>query len=124
MVNLFRAGYRRLGPRYPRAVLWFQLQAGHLVVLAGIGLLTIYQPLEGHFWRALLVGEALMAIENVVAYRFISRMLRPADDWLGGDRSPEASGRAWRALAALPSRFARKWKWVPFAMSVIPFCLF
>ena len=124
METAFRSAYRRFGRRYPRAVLWLQLQAGYLVVLSGIGLLTIYQPLDGHFWRVVLVGEALMFIENLLAFRVISAILRDADDWLGGDRSPEASARAWRALAALPTRFARKWKWVPVLMSVVPFCAF
>lgn len=124
MLRLLRAGYRRLGPRYPRVALWVQLQGGHLVVLAGVGLLTIYQPLDGHFWSVLLFAEALMLVENALAARFTSRLLRRVDPWLGGDHSPQAAAEAWRALAELPSRFARKWKAVPVLVNVVPFCLY
>jgi class 3 adenylate cyclase len=124
MLRFFRGGYRRLGPRYPRAVLTLQLQAAHIVVLAGIGLLSIYQPLTGHFGKVLLVGELLMVIENALAYRFMSRLLACVDPWLQGDHSAPAAAEAWRGLAELPSRFARRWKLVPVAVNVIPFCLF
>jgi adenylate cyclase len=124
MPRVFRAAYRRLGPRYPRAVLALQLQAAHLVVLGGIGLLTIYLPMHGHFWRVLAAGELLMLVENALAYRFMSKLLRCADPWLAGERTPVRAAEAWRGLAELPSRFARKWKSVPLGVNVVPFCLF
>jgi class 3 adenylate cyclase len=105
-------------------VLWWQLQVAYLVVAAGVGLLTVYQPLGDHWWEVLLAGELLLTIENVLAYRVMSAMLEPVDAWLGGDRSEASAVAAWRALAALPSRFTRHWKWVPIAVSVIPFSVF
>src|SRR3954470_1970858 len=104
MLGFFRAGYQRLGPRYPRAALWGQLQAAHIVVLAGVGLLTIYQPMGDDFWSIVLVAELLMAIENALAARFTSRLLRRVDPWLRGDRSAQAAADAWHGLAELPSR--------------------
>ncbi len=124
MIPVFRAGYERLGPKYPRRVLGLQLMAAYVIVAAGIVLLTVYQPLDGHFWDVLLVGEALITIENVLAYRMISRLLRPVDAWLHGDRSSEASAEAWRALAALPSRFTRAWRWMALGITVVPFCAY
>ena len=124
LLRIFRWIYARMGPRYPRFALWSQLQVAHLVVLGGVGLLTVYQPLGDHFWAVLGVGEGLLLIENALAYRLISRMLKPGDPWLHGDRSEESAVQAWRALAALPSRLVRTWRYVPFLTSVIPFSAF
>lgn len=124
LLRIFRRVYAWMGPRYPRFALWSQLQVAHLVVLGGVGLLTVYQPLGDDFWAVLAVGQVLLLVENALAYRLITRMLRPADPWLRGDRSPEAAGRAWRALAALPSCTTRAWRFVPLFTSVIPFSAF
>jgi class 3 adenylate cyclase len=124
LVRIFAALYRWQGPRYPRLILWVQLQAALFVVAAGVGLLTVYQPLGDDFWVVLAVGELLIILENTLAYRVMSRMLTPVDAWLAGDRSEAAAVAAWRALAALPSRFTRTWKVVPVFVSVIPFSAF
>jgi class 3 adenylate cyclase len=124
LVRAFRALYRWQGSRYPRLILWVQLQAAVFVVAAGIGLLTVYQPLGDHWWQVLLAGELLLTVENVLAYRVMSAMLRPVDAWLCGDHSEASAVAAWRALASLPSRFTRRWKAVPIVVSVIPFSAF
>lgn len=124
LLRIFRRIYAWMGPRYPRFALWSQMQVAHVVVLAGVGMLTVYQPLGDHFWRVLLVAEVLLLIENAIAYRVVSKMLRPADSWLRGNRSPAAAAQAWRTLAALPSRMTRKWRFVPLFSSVIPFSAF
>lgn len=124
LLRIFRWLYARAGRRYPRLALWTQLQVAHVVVLAGIGMLTVYQPLGEHFWAVLAVGQVLLLLENTAAYLVISRMLRPADPWLRGDRSPAAATEAWRTLAALPSRMTRRWRFVPVLVSVIPFSAF
>ena len=46
-----RAAYRLLGRRYPRAMLLAQFQLSYLVVLGGVGLLRVYQPMSpGQLW--------------------------------------------------------------------------
>jgi adenylate cyclase len=124
LLRAFRALYARWGRSYPRRIIWIQLQVAHVVVAAGIGLLTVYQPLGHHFWAVLGVGQLLLLAENTLAYRAVSRLLVPADGWLRGDRSAASAVQAWRALAALPSRFTRDWKYVPVVVSVIPFSAF
>lgn len=124
LLRAFRRFYAWQGRRYPRLVLWLQLQVAHVVVAGGVGLLTVYQPLGEHFWAVMAAGQVLLLAENAVAYRVMSRMLAPVDDWLRGDRSPAAAVRAWRALAELPSRFTRRWRAVPVFTSVIPFSAF
>ena len=107
LLRAFRAFYRSQGPRYPRLILWLQLQVSHVVVAGGIALLTKYQPLGEHFWEIFVAGEVLLLVENVIAYRVMSRMLDPLDAWMRGDRSEASAVQAWRCLAALPSRAPR-----------------
>ena len=76
LLRAFRALYARLGRRYPRLILWIQLQAAHVVAAGGVGLLTVYQPLGDHFWPIMLAGQVLLLVENALAYRVVSRLLR------------------------------------------------
>jgi class 3 adenylate cyclase len=124
VLNAFRALYRRFGGRYPRLVIWLQLQFALVVVFAGLGLLTVYQPVGGDFWRIFAVAEGLTLIENVFAYRMISKMLRPADAWLRGDRSNAAVTTAWSALAELPAKSVKKWKPIPIVFNIVPLCVY
>ena len=124
LLEFSRALYRRLGPRYPRLILFVQFQFSLVVVLGGVGLLVLYQPLGGDFWRVLGVVEALTLIENLAAYAVVSRMLRPADPWLRGDRSPDAVTAAWRALAELPARSVWEWKRVPLLLTIPALCVY
>ncbi len=124
LLRAFRRLYVSQGRRYPRLILWLQLQVAHLVAAGGVGLLTVYQPLGRHFWSVMAAGQILLLLENAIAYRVMVPMLAPADDWLRGDRSERAAVEAWRALAGLPSRFTRRWRYVPVLTSVIPFSAF
>ena len=86
-----REAYRRLGAAYPRVAIALQFQFGFLVVLGGVFLLKLYVDLPtGQFLRILLVAEALAALETVLAIGVAFRLLRPADSWLRGNRTPRA----------------------------------
>jgi adenylate cyclase len=123
--RLLRYAYARLGRRYPRVILAFQFQAGHLVVLFGVAMLTLYQrESTGEFLVQVAVIEGLIAIENVVSLRLTSRALRPADRWLSGDRSPDAAVAAWRALVELPVEYLRASKLKPLLITAVPFDVF
>lgn len=99
---------RRLGRRYLRVILWLELQLAHVVVMGGVGLLTLFVDLSGgQFGRIVAVSQGLVLLENIVGYRHISRLLRKADPWLRGDRTPESASAAWRAIAGLPKDFVR-----------------
>src|SRR4051812_19371338 len=111
----------RLGPRYPRVVLAALFQLSYLVVLGGVWLLDLYVRLDpGQFGRILAVTEAAVAIEIVAALGVAFRLVRPADPWLRGDRTPETAVRAWRALAGLPLAFLTWGRGVPLVLNLVP----
>jgi class 3 adenylate cyclase len=119
--DLLTWAFRRLGARYPRLVIALQFQVAHLVVAGGVWLLGLYVHLDrAEFWRIFLVTQVAVLIENTLAIGLVFRLLRPADAWLHGDRSPEAAGRAWRALAGMPLAFIRWGRAFPFVVNVVP----
>ena len=72
--------------------------------LGGVWLLDLYVQLEpGQLLRILAVTEAAGRwSRSPLALRLAFRLLRPADPWLRGERTPETALAAWRALAGLP----------------------
>ena len=122
MQRLLRYAYAKLGARYPRAILVAQFQSAHLVVLGGVGMLTLYQRMTtGQFLRLVAVIEVLIAIENALSLRLLFRALRPADPWLRGDRSPACAAQAWRTLVELPVEYLRRGRRNPLLISAVPF---
>src|SRR2546423_13106088 len=103
--------YARLGARYPRVVLALAYPVSFVVVAAGVLLLNLYVDVPLHtFWRLLAVSEVLVAVEITAALWLAYRLIRPADPWLNGERTPETAGAAWCALAGPPGgppRFRR-----------------
>src|SRR4051794_5015277 len=98
--------YRRLGPRYPRTILAIQFQGTYLVVLGGIGLLRVYQPMSAaDFFLILAAALGLVLLENIVSLAVVFKLVAPGVRWLRGDRSPHATVAAWRALTGLPRDF-------------------
>jgi adenylate cyclase len=120
-----RYAYEKLGPRYARWAIWVQFQFAHLVVLGGVGLLTLYVNIDrGAFWRILMVGWLLILVENLVSMKIVNKLLRPADPWLHGDRTPETALAAWRAFAGLPLDFLRHRRGLVVAANVVPISIF
>src|SRR4051794_6020833 len=117
--------YEKLGPRYPRWAVWVQFQFAYLVVLGGVGLLTLYVDIAGPaFWRILIVSELLVLVENVVSMKIADRLMRPADAWLNGDRTPQTALAAWRALAGLPIDYIRHRRALVAFLNVVPVSIF
>src|SRR3954464_1789131 len=97
---LLRYALDKLGPRYPRFVLAAIFPLSFLVVLGGVWLLDLYVRLEpDRFWRILAVTEAAVALEIVAALAVAFRLVRPADAWLHGRRTPATALAASRAPA-------------------------
>src|SRR3954451_5618876 len=120
-----RYAYDKLGPRYPRLAVWVQFQFAHLVVLGGVGLLTLYVHIsEGAFWRILIVSQVLVLIENLVSLKIANKLIRPADPWLNGDRDPHTALDAWRALAGLPMDYIRHRRSLVVFSNVVPISVY
>jgi class 3 adenylate cyclase len=125
MERALRFLYRKLGRHYPRLLLGVQYQFALLVGLAGIGLLRLYQDMSAaQFWRILAVAAVLVFIDNLISIKATFRLLRPAERWMSGDRSPETTVAAWRALAGLPLDFLRLLRFAWVGASIIPISVF
>src|SRR3954447_6066062 len=91
-----RAAYRVLGSRYPRVILLLQFQLTYLVVLGGVGLLRVYQPMSpAQLSTITCVALGLVAIENVFAVGIAWHLVSPAVAWLKGRRDPATTVAAW-----------------------------
>jgi adenylate cyclase len=117
--------YRRLGPRYPLAGLVALFSLAYVIGLFGVALLRLYQDMSaGELAIIAGVVVALVLLENVLALRVASRLLRPADAWLHGDRSPRPAVDAWRSIAGLPINFLSTGRWAAVLMNMVPVALF
>lgn len=125
MTRLLQALYRRLGPRYPRLAVAAVFPLSAIVALAGLWLLTLYQPMSTkEFWTIVLVGETLAAIEIAIAAPYALRLARPAAAWLSGSRTPAAAQAAWRALVALPIAFVSYRRPLTIVGNIVPISVF
>ena len=110
MDRALRYLYRRLGRRYPLTVVVLQFQLAHLVVLGGLVLLRLYQPMSNRSFVVLLVvAELLVALDNVSSTLLARRLLAPVDAWLNGarDRVSDDRGVARARVHAEHLRAAR-----------------
>lgn len=113
--------YGRLGRRYPRAGLLAIFQIAHVVVLVGVGLLWLYvEPSGEELVRILVVAQALLLVENALGLMTAFRLVRPADPWLRGERTPATAVAAWTALTGLPRDFMRTRGASVWLVSVLP----
>jgi class 3 adenylate cyclase len=120
-----RFAYRVLGRHYLKVMLALQFQFTFVVVLAGIGLLTIYTPISVHrFVVILLVAEGFVLIENALALWVVFRLLRPAEAWENGERNARTAAAAWGALAGLPLDFIRYRRALPVLFNIVPIAIF
>ncbi len=111
--------------RNPYALVWAQFGLAHLVVLGGIGLLSLYQPIHsGDFWLLVGVSQAIVSIDNLSSIKLTRRLWRPVWTWEQGARDEAATVRAWTALATLPIEYVRSVRKYPFVFGYLPFVAF
>lgn len=97
----------------------------HLVMLAGLAMLTLYEPVStSNFLILLLVSQLLVGLDNLVSLKVIRRMWRPVRAWEGGAHDDAATIAAWRALATLPIEYVRRFRRYPFLFAYLPFIAF
>jgi adenylate cyclase len=117
--------YRRLGRHYPHAFVALELQAGFLITAGTVLLLGFYYDgTAREFGLILAVALALTAIALAYGYLRIRPKLHPVQAWIAGDRSADATARAWTAAVALPVEVVRTEMIVPaIGMVIVPGCI-
>lgn len=116
---------RAVARRNSYALVWAQFGLAHLVVLGGIGLLALYQPMsDGTFWLLVAVSQGLVSLDNLVSIKLTRRMWRPVRAWEQGARDEASTTAAWMALATLPFQYTRRMRKYPFLFSYLPFIAF
>ena len=117
--------YARLGARYPRVVLVLLVMAAHVVVLGGIGLLRIYQPMSaGDFWLIVAGGELTVLVDNLWGLSYAFALVAPVERWLRGERTDASSQEAWRALITLPVEAGTGRGVWPLIFNLVPISIF
>jgi class 3 adenylate cyclase len=113
--------YGKLGRFYPGVYLTVELQTAFGVTAGTLILLTFYWDMDaGEFWTifAIAMGLTAVAIAGNLARTY--PLLRPIKRWIAGDRSDEATTRAWAAAAGLPTDLIRRDFTLPVLIVVIP----
>jgi adenylate cyclase len=113
--------YRKLGRFYPAAFLIVEAQNALVVTAATLGLLTFYY--EGSFDEFLLIAAIVLGLTQLSICISLLRSLprlRPIRAWIGGQRDPEQTARAWGAAVGLPLELIRRDLPLPALLAVLP----
>jgi adenylate cyclase len=116
---------RAIARRHPFALLWAQFSVTHVVMLGGMGILRLYQPMSAaHFWLLVGLSQVLVGIDNAIAIKLTYKLLAPVRAWERGRRDEQSTIAAWRALVALPLDLARRLRSLPLVFLYFPFIAF
>jgi class 3 adenylate cyclase len=125
MIDPVDRAVRAIARRNSIALVWAQFAVVHLIMLGGLGLLSLYQPMSlGTFLVLVAVSQTLVLVENVVSIGVTRRMWKPVRAWENGQRDPESTIAAWKALATLPLEYLRQMRKYPLTFSYLPFIAF
>jgi adenylate cyclase len=116
--------YRKLKSFYPVVFLTVELQTALLVAVVTVFLFSIYYDAPSSDW--LPIGGIALGTTVIAIWTNLLRtypLLRPVQRWIKGERSQEATARAWAAAVSLPLNMIRRDAWVPVVMVVIPTCV-
>jgi adenylate cyclase len=112
--------YRKLGRHYPSAFITVELQSAFVIAAGAVALFSFYYeaPREDFLKiLAITLGLTAAALGWVLA-RMLKRM-RPLKEWIGGARSVEETGRAWRRAVNLPIMTARRDALAPVLVTLV-----
>jgi adenylate cyclase len=125
MIDPVDRAVRAIARRNSYALVWAQHLLAHVIMLGGLGLLSLYQPMSATKFLVLtIVSQALVALDNLVSIRMTLVMWRPVRAWEQGARDEAATVAAWRALATLPLEYLRRVRKYPFLFAYLPFVAF
>src|SRR5687767_2582249 len=100
--------YRRLGSRYPIAFLTVELHSALGVVAGTLGLFTFYyEGSASEYFTALAVALVLTELSVLWVLVRSRQHLAPIVAWIGGERDPDSTARAWGAAVGMPLTLLR-----------------
>jgi adenylate cyclase len=117
MIDPVDRAVRAITRRHSSALVWLQFAVTHLVLLAGVGLLSLYEPLSSsQFWVLTAVSQATVVIDNLLSFRLTRKLWAPFRRWERGERDRDTTVAAWLALATLPLQYVRNARrYLPFS---------
>jgi class 3 adenylate cyclase len=125
MIDPVDRAVRAIAQRNSYALIWAPFGLSHVVMLGGMGLLALYQPMSSaQFWLLVGISQALVAIDNLIGIKLTRRMWRPVWAWEAGARDEASTVAAWTALATLPLEYVRRVRTYPFVLAYLPFIAF
>jgi class 3 adenylate cyclase len=108
MIDPVDRAVRAVALRHSSALVWLQFGVAHLVLLGGVGLLSLYEPLSTtQFWVLTAVSQGVVVVDNAVSVTLTRRLWAPFARWEHGERDRESTVSAWVALATLPIAYVR-----------------
>jgi adenylate cyclase len=116
--------YRKLKGFYPAVFLTVELHTALLVAVITVLLFSVYYDAPAEDW--LPIGGIALGTTFIAVWMNLLRtypLLRPVQRWIKGERSQEATARAWVAAVSLPLNMIRRDAWVPVFIVVIPTCV-
>src|ERR1700760_4928557 len=103
MIDPVDQAVRAIARRHASALVWLQFGVSHLVLLAGVGLLSLYEPISTQqFWMLRGVSQGVVVLDNVLAVKLTRGLWAPFRRWERGAQDRAATIAAWLALATLP----------------------
>jgi adenylate cyclase len=116
---------RAIARRNSYALVWAQFGIAHVVMLGGLGLLSLYRPISASDFSILVgVSQVLVGIDNLASIKLTRHMWRPVKAWERGARGEASTVAAWEALATLPIEYLRRMRRYPFVYAYLPFIAF
>src|SRR5262249_35571172 len=108
MIDPVDRAVRAIASRHSSALVWLQFGVAHLVLLGGVALLSLYEPIStSQFWVLIIVSQALVAFDNAVSIKLTRGLWAPYRRWERGERDRDSTVAAWSALATLPIAYLR-----------------
>ncbi|MFZ0042326.1 MAG: adenylate/guanylate cyclase domain-containing protein [Solirubrobacteraceae bacterium] len=128
MIDPVDRAVRAIARRNSFALVWAQFGIAHLVMLGGLGLLRLYQPMTAaDFWILVGVSQGLVLIDNLLSIKITRRMWRPVRKWEDDPARPrdrDSTVAAWQALATLPIEYIKTLRTYPLVCAYVPFIAF
>jgi class 3 adenylate cyclase len=116
---------RAIARRNSFALVFAQFGIAHLVMLGGLALLSLYQPMSLHEFLVLVaVSQGLVFIDNIASVRVTRQIWAPVRAWEAGARDERSTAAAWCALATLPLEYLRRTRRYPLVLAYLPFIAF